>query len=169
MTNSTQTNDFLDFNEGGKPALPSALNVLTILTFIGCAVEVLGSVWRFFTAEKSYKQLQEAQGKMENAPAWAKGMMSPEMLEVSRKAMENKLILLVITLAGTALCLWGAMEMRKLKKQGYLLWVVGEFLPILGGVIIVGTGMLSGFSMFVLVFPIIFLILYTVNKKHLLY
>ncbi len=50
-----------------------------------------------------------------------------------------------------------------------MLWAVGEFLPLIGGFIFIGTGMLSGFASFALLFPIAFLIMYAVNKKHLIY
>lgn len=168
-TMSSNTPDFLDTHEGQPPQLPSFLNVLTILTFVGCAVELITSVWRYISAEKSVQQLVEAQKNMEGAPEWAKKMAGPEALAMAQKAMENKLPLLLITLAGTALCFWGALEMRKLKKQGFILWTVGEFLPIIGSVIILGTGIFAGFSAFILLFPIVFLIMYAVNRKHLLY
>jgi hypothetical protein len=166
---SSQPNDVLDFNDGQKPALPSALNVLTILTFIGCALGFIGGIWQYFRAEKGYNDLVKAQANIEQAPAWARKMMGPEALEMARKSMEFKLPILLLTLVGSALCLWGALEMRKLKKQGFLLWVAGEFLPLIGSLAFLGMGMLSGFYLIGLAFPIIFLILYAVNKKHLIY
>jgi hypothetical protein len=166
-TNSTS--DLLEFNDGQKPALPSSLNVLTILTFIGCALGLLGGIWGYIKADQSYKDVVAAQDKMADAPAWAKSFMGPEMVEMARKSAENKLPILLLTLVGVALCLWGALEMRKLKKQGFILWVVGEFLPIAGGLIFVGGAMFSGFAMIGLIFPVVFLILYFVQKKYLVY
>ncbi len=168
MTDSNSTN-VLDFADGEKPTLPSGLNVLTILTFIGCALGFIGGFWTYINADKSYKTLQDAQGKMGDAPAWAKGMMGPEMLEMSRKSMENKLPILLLTLVGCALCLYGALEMRKLKKQGFMLWLVGEVLPLIGGIIFMGMGMFSGFGLAALLFPIIFIVLYLVQRKYLVY
>lgn len=167
MTN--QTNDMLQFNEGEAPKLPSSLNVLTILTFIGCAVGAISSIFSFMTAEKSYKDIVANQDKMENAPAFVKKMMGPEMVEMARKAAENKMVILIIGLAGIALCLWGAIEMRKLKKQGFILWVAGEFLPIIATGIVLGFGIFAGFAAIGLLVPIVFLILYGVNRKHLVY
>ncbi len=170
LTMSTvSTGDFLDQHDNQEAKLPSFLNVLTILTLVGCAIELISSVWRYISAQKSYEQLKEMQKNLDAVPAWARNMTGPEALEMARKAMENKLPLLLITLAGTALCCWGAIEMRKLKKQGFILWTVGEFLPLIGSLIILGTGILSGFSVFILVFPIAFLIMYLVNRKHLVY
>ena len=168
-TMSSNTPDFLDTQDGRAPELPSFLNVLTILTFVGCAIELITSVWRYISAEKSVQQLVEAQKNMDGAPEWAKKMAGPEAMAMAQKAMENKMPLLLVTLAGTALCFWGALEMRKLKKQGFILWAVGEFLPIIGSIIILGAGIFSGLSAFILLFPIVFLIMYAVNRKHLLY
>jgi hypothetical protein len=167
--NSNATSDFLDTNDGQAPRLPSFLNVLTILTLVGCAIELITAAWRYISAEKSVEQMVDAQNKLEGAPEWAKKMAGPEALALAQKALENKLPLLLVTLAGTALCLWGALEMRKLKKQGFVLWLVGESLPIIGSVIILGTGVFAGLSALILIFPLIFMIMYAVNRKHLLY
>ena len=166
---TNQPNDLLELNDGQKPPLPSSLNVLTILTFIGCAIGFIGALWNYFNAEKGYKDLVKAQENLAEAPAWAKKMMGPEMVEMARKSMENKLPIMLLTIVGTGLCLWGALEMRKLKKQGFLLWTVGEFLPIVGSAIFIGMGAFSGFTLYFYCIPIIFLILYGVNRKHLIY
>ena len=76
---------------------------------------------------------------------------------------------MLLTLVGAALCLWGALEMRKLKKQGFILWVAGEFLPVIGVLIIIGAGIFAGFALIALIFPIVFLILYGVQRKNLVY
>jgi hypothetical protein len=88
---------------------------------------------------------------------------------MSRKAMENRMPLLIVGLLGSALCLYGALEMRKLKKQGYLLWLIGEIIPLIGTMLFLGAASLSGFGLIGIVFPIIFIILYTVYRKELIY
>ncbi|MFT3680746.1 MAG: hypothetical protein QM791_10775 [Ferruginibacter sp.] len=167
MTEQNNPNDLLNFNDGQKQPLPGSLNVLTILTFIGCALGFGGGIWNYIRAEKAYKDIMDAQGKLDQMPDWAKKMMGPEMLEMARKSMEYKLPIFILTILGSALCLYGAMEMRKLKKQGYILWVVGEFLPIICAYIFLGSGMFSGFALIGFIFPVIFLILYTIQKKYL--
>ncbi len=167
MTTTTNPGDKLNFDEGKPGKLPSTLNVLTILTFIGCAWQIIGGIWQYFRAEKGYKDLVDAQAKMGEAPAWAKKMMGPEMLEMARKSMEYKLPLLILGLVGAGLCLYGAMEMRKLKKQGYLLWLAGEVLPLIGSIFLLGMGAISGFAAIGFAFPVLFIVLYTMQRKHL--
>lgn len=169
MTDTNSTSNVLDFAEGEKPTLPSGLNILTILTLIWCALSFIFSIMGFINAEKNYKEFLANQDKIAQAPAWMKGMMGPEMQEVTRKSMENKLPILLLGLVATALCVYGALEMRKLKKQGFILWLVGEVLPIVSGFLFIGTGMFSGFALIALVFPVIFIILYVIQRKYLVY
>jgi len=95
--------------------------------------------------------------------------MGPDMLELSRKSMENKIPIMLLTIVGVSLCLYGALEMRKLKKQGFILWLVGELLPVVGGILFIGAGMFKGFALIGIAFPVIFIILYLMQKKHLIY
>ena len=167
MSTTNETTDLLEFNDGKGEPMSSTLKVLTILTIIGSSLGILGGIWNYFRADKAYKDLVDAQDKLSEAPAWARKMMGPDVVEMARKSAENKLPIMLITLVGSALCLWGALEMRKLKKQGFLLWVVGEFVPIAGGLIFIGGAMFSGFSIIGIIFPIIFLILYLTQRKYL--
>lgn len=157
-------------NDFDKGKLPSAINVLTILTIIGCSLGFISAFYSFFTAKKSYETMKEAldSGKMDEAPKWAKGMMTPEMLETTRKLMENKMPIFILSLVAYALCLYGAIEMRKLKKQGYLYYMVGEILPLVTTLIFIGTAAFSGFGMLGILIPIVFIILYTMNRKYLI-
>ena len=170
-TGNDLINEGNDFT-GENTKLPSGLNVLTILTIIGTILfNFLGGIWGFISAEKNYKNTKDLleSGKMDDAPAWAKGMMSPEMLEMQHKMLENKLPILILTLVAGALTLYGALEMRKRKKQGYILWLIGEILPMLSTVIFMGTAAMKGFGLIGIFVPVIFIILYTVNKKDLIY
>ena len=157
-------------NEFDKPKLPSSLNVLTILTIIGSVLGLISSCYSFFTSKQSYEKMKELMdsGKLDEAPKWAKGMMTPEMLEMTKKVYENKVPILVLSLVALALCLYGALEMRKLKKQGYTFWLIGEILPFATTIIFMGVAAFSGFGLLMALIPIVFIILYTVNRKYLI-
>lgn len=156
-------------NEFEKKSLPTALNVLTILTFVGSGIGFISAIYGFMTSKKTYETMKETieGGKMDDAPGWAKNMMSPEMLGMYQKMHENRLPILILTLVATALCLYGAMEMRKLKKQGYTFWLIGELLPFGTTILFIGMTAFSGFGLLIALIPLIFIILYTVNKKYL--
>ena len=84
------------------------------------------------------------------------------------KAIDNKIPIIAINLVGIALCVFGAIEMRKLKKQGYFLWLIGEVLPIIATSIFLPVFFNTVFAYF-LIFPLLFIILYTVQRKNLKY
>lgn len=105
-------------------------------------------------------------------PGFLKGMM-PSMdhyEEMVTKNYENKLPLMVLGLVAVALCFYGAMQMRKLKKQGYMFYVIGELLPFVTSALFVGMFMFTGIGFaFGVGLTILFILLYTVNRKHLVY
>jgi hypothetical protein len=167
MPDSQQTADVLNF-EGDKKKLPEMLNVLTILTFIGCGIGLISSVWSCVSAQHSYDTILQAQGNMENAPDFAKKLMGPEMLEIARKSLENRIPILLLSLVAYALCLYGAIQMRARKRLGFSVYVIGELLPIAVSLLFIGTGVFGGYTMaFALLFPAVFIILYATQLKHL--
>lgn len=158
------------FQEGSnKKALPGSINILTILTFIGCGISLLTGLWNFANARKGLETLEKLQesGDMDKAPGFLKNMMGPEALEMARIGYENRVPIFIITLVALSLCVYGALQMRSLKKQGYYLWLIGEILPIIGGIIFIGMGMLSGFGLITLIIPAVFIILYSTQLKYL--
>ena len=80
-----------------------------------------------------------------------------------------KLPILILSLVALSLCLYGAIEMRKRKKQGYILWLIGEILPIGTSLLFIGMLSMKGIGLIGIFIPLLFIILYTVNKKDLIY
>ena len=153
------------------PAKPSSfLNVLTILTIIGSIYTLFSSIWSFFTSEKSYMDLKKVMdsGDLDSAPAFVKSMVNAETLEMARKMMENKWPVMILGVMGAVLCLYGAIEMRKLRKQGYFLWMAGEILPVLGMTVLIGVGQFGAMQIIGYLFPVAFIIMYTIHKKELI-
>ena len=155
---------------GDKPTIPSGLNILTILTFIGSGLGLLSSLYNFANAKSGLDKMEEAinSPNYESMPALAKKFLSPEALEVARKSYENRIPITLIGLIGIALCVYGAMQMRKRKMQGYYLYVIGELVPFLATIIFVGMGALTGFIGIIIVcITLLFVLLYTAQRKHL--
>jgi len=163
---NTETKDVLQFDEEGKPKLPAGLNVLTILTFIGCVWELYSNTKNLLGGKKALEEFEKNQDKLAEAPAWVKKLAGPEMQEMMVQGYENRVPIFIIALAGTVLCFYGALQMRKLKKDGYFLWLAGEVLPYIGTVIFLPVFFKTILVYFVII-PIIFIILYTMQRKHL--
>ncbi|MBK8610207.1 MAG: hypothetical protein IPL84_09730 [Chitinophagaceae bacterium] len=166
--------DVLHYDEQNKPKLPSGLNVLTILTFIGSAIMILTSLWSFFTAKKSYDNLDKLTQQMnsDNMPGWAKSMMGdPEvMIKTITKTYENRIPIVLLSLIAAGLCIYGAIQMRKLKKQGFLFYAIGEVLPFLTQFLFIGAFAFAGVAMYVgIAITLLFLFLYYRQRKNLVY
>ncbi len=167
--NQDTTKDVLNYDEQNVPKLTTGLNVLTILTFIGCAYELYSTVNNFISGRKVLEDFEKSQEKLADAPAWAKKFASPEVHELMVKSLDNKVPLFIIGLVSIALCVYGAIEMRKLKKQGFTFWLIGEILPYIGVVIFIGGVFFKTFLVYFTIVPVIFILLYFFQRKNLVY
>ena len=169
MNDTTTTNDLLNYNEPVKPTLPSGLNVLTILTFIGCAIFGLLTILTPFIYKFSL-------GMMEKAKASGQDFTEKQMAEMEKGkaamelATQNMVPIMVVGIVGIVLCFVGALWMRKLKKDGYWIYVVGELAPIAASTVIMGTAQFTSIwtVLFGVGIPVIFVVLYSLQRKHLI-
>jgi hypothetical protein len=95
----------LDTNAGSGKR-PGFLTVLCILTFIGSGLGVLGSILGLIGSS-------------------ALGMFAPQ----------GTMVVQLIGLASAALCLFGAIKMWGLAKQGFMLYLMGGVLGIVGAIV----------------------------------
>ena len=154
--------DTLNLDESDMNKLPSGLNILTILTYIACGLGMLSAIYSYFTVCKSAEKLAN-QELPEIGGAFGKFMDAS--VEMAQKSCENNMLVTLITVVGLVLCFVGAMMMRNLKKQGFILYIIGEIVPPVALLILLGmNGMMAifGFSI-----PIIFVILYATQRKYL--
>ena len=162
-----QTTDLLQDERPIK--LPGMLNVLTILTFIGSGFAYLGSAWQLFSnsdPDKQTEKIREAMDKMSSDSLFYKWMEGS--IEVLRKSYDNRYFLLITTLLFTTLCLIGALRMRKLRKSGYFLYLVGELAPLVVVAGLFGTGFAAMVKLGIGgIFAILFVILYSTQLKYL--
>ncbi|MFT4024886.1 MAG: hypothetical protein QM664_14005 [Flavihumibacter sp.] len=126
------------FAAGEKKKLPTFLNVLTILTFVGCFFALISmplAGWLIGFTKKAIENPEYADkmkpADLENAE---KGIRTFEAMQA------NSTSLWIITLVSVGLCVYGAIQMRKLKKEGFYTYTIGEILPLLA------TGLVIGFA-----------------------
>jgi hypothetical protein len=167
--NIDQAKDLLNLEQKDMGKLPSMLNVLTILTYIGCAFGAIGAIYSYFTISASYKLIEGMNTNGLNSDNKAVQSIMSQSMEMVKKQYDNRLMILLLGLVGMGLCFYGAMQMRNLKKQGYLLYVIGELIPILSIAIFIGFGSLFGgiTMMFTVLISAVFIILYTTQRKEL--
>src|SRR5579863_8927812 len=147
--------------------LPATLNVLTWLTLIWNGLGFLLAFWGFSRAQATYDTTVQNQANLESAPEWARRFAGPHPVETARAMLDNRLPVLIIGLIGTFLCFFGALQMRKLKKMGFSLYILGDIVPFAIG-IFVGFDVFALFGyMFITVVAVLFIILYAVQLRHL--
>jgi hypothetical protein len=157
-----------------RPVMNSTLKVLTILSIIGCIIQFISTIWGFISAKSNYDKLEETMSMMNSSemPGWARSMMgNPEDYRtLITKSFENRIPILLLSIVAIGLCFYGVLEMRKLKKQGFTFYVIGELLPILTAFLFLGGLAMKGF-MFYFGFGIaaLFIILYASQRKQLVY
>ncbi|HVG13127.1 MAG TPA: hypothetical protein VM843_08990 [Flavisolibacter sp.] len=160
-----------DLFDGEPKKLPGMLNTLTILTFIGCALAYFFTIKGFFDSmhiDKARAELEKAQESMGDSEM-ANNMMAASM-EMLDKSYENRYILLVSGLLFTTLCLVGALQMRKLKKSGFPIYVIGEVAPVVLTAVLMGFSIVGGFMTIVgAVIALVFVLLYASQRKHLIH
>ena len=148
------------------------INVLTILTFIGSGIAAISAIMSFSSISSSYEMMKSSQDKLSElgdlgGSGGALGKMMEGMGDIVEKSYNNRYIILLVALLGVALCVFGAIKMRKGSVQGLYLWTVGEWIPVIAGFAIVGSGFFTGFALLGAIVPVIFTILYFVHKKYL--
>lgn len=174
MSTQNIPHDSLDAGEFGKPLLPTGLNVLTILTFIGSGFQLLFAAVGFLGARKNYEEKDKMLAQMNSAemPGFVKAMIpSPANYdEMVTKSFDNRFPILILSLVAVALCVYGAIQMRQLKKQGFIFYLIGQILPFLSLVLFLGFFMLAGVGFAVgTSITVLFILLYAINRKHLIY
>lgn len=163
MTDFNQFHDsIMPENPAKNKKIPDMLNVLSILTIIACVLFLLQAVYNYFAVCKSLKMMEKLTEEGNNPMS---GMMS-SMSDAIVKQCELRLPILIITVVSLALCFFGALQMRKLKRLGFFLYLLGQLLLPVASMMM---GLLSGPLMLTLawIFPVLFLILYATQLKHL--
>ncbi len=167
MENYNQTNDVLA--DQRPKELPGMLNVLTILTFIGSGVGYLKAIYNFLMStdpDKQIEKINEAREKMGSSGLGDR--MMEGSIEIIRKTYDHRYLILVSGLIFITLCLIGAIQMRKLKKSGYYVYLIGELAPIILMAGLFGSSFVGAISLvFVALFNVIFVVLYSTQLKHL--
>jgi len=147
--NFNQAKDALNLEDKDLKKLPQMLNVLTILTYIGCGLGLLGILLGFLGV-----------GLLSSLGSSTK---SVEGVEIASAVTQYATLSLILSLVGIALCFFGAMKMRNLQKLGFYLYVAGQLVPIIFTFAIAGVT----FGVVGVIIPLVFIVLYATQLKFL--
>jgi len=156
----------------GAKKRPTFLTVLCILTWIGCAIGLIGSVMGYFAAQTAGAMMGVAEGMAEGMTEAAgtdmSGIPGMEDAMASANAMvKHAMVILLVGVVGVLLCLVGSIQMWKLKKTGFYMYAIGEIVPPVVSMVLVGMGGFGALGIVGLIFPILFIVLYGLNLKHM--
>lgn len=148
--------------------ISQGLSVLTSLTLLGSMLEFVGYLIQYFRSAASLERIKQiAENGGPGSASFLKNIITPEMYALAKIQYENKIPLLVIGVTSVTLCVYGALQMRSLKSEGYYIYLVGEVFPVVGKVIFIGLAYFSGLNLLSLLIPLLFIILYTYYTKSL--
>lgn len=169
MNEASPFSDPLQDPVTGKRRLPGSINVLTILTIIAVSIFTILSFVGYAFADTQYKRNEEILNSenYEKMPGFAKKFLNEDSVAFDKKMAENKLPILLINLIGLGLCLVGAIQMRKLMKQGFYLWLLGEVLPLIAMIALIGFSSISGFKFIGVLIAALFIFLYARQLKYM--
>jgi uncharacterized membrane protein (DUF2068 family) len=159
-----------------KPARPTFLTVLCILTFIGSGWAIVSGISTYLTANATAgvaeAAMQDAREQIANAgESNAGSKMAEKMLSGASDVLkpENLKKSALFSIVAAVFTLLGAVLMFQLKKTGFWLYVLGTIISIVGPFVIFGAAnlitMLSTIGTAFI--GIIFVVLYALNLKHL--
>jgi hypothetical protein len=167
---STQQGPIDLFPGEQKDELPTMLNVLTILTFIYSGFAFLFAFLIFAIAPFGYENALRTQSAMDQVqmPDFMKYFFGTNQVEAARSAFVNRTPILLISLGTALLCFFGALQMRKLKKRGFFIYIFGDLVPILQLSFLSGLYSLAwiGFA-FNFMIALTFIILYATQLKYM--
>jgi len=153
-----------------QPAkLTGMLNVLTILTFIGCGFGYVSGIYNLLFAKNPQKEMEELERQREKLGdnPLVNNIVDSGM-EMAQKTWKHRYELLICTFVFTTFCLVGALMMRRLKKTGFYIYLVGEIAPVIVTAWLLGFSLVGGISTgFAAVVALVFVILYSTQLKYL--
>lgn len=148
---------------------PVFLTVLCILSYVGNAFIIFGSLFSlvFFSAMKPVWEMAMQQGEVQEEMA---EMPFPALFGNMVELMDYIPLMMIVALVAGILNLFGVFQMWKMKKSGFYVYSITELAPYIVNFVLY-TQVLGAFgaliSIFNLVIPVGFVIMYGLNLKHM--
>ncbi len=156
--------DYLQHAFEVKPVVPNGINVLSILSFIGSGFQLLGGIASYLIIPYSAKSVPETRGLEKAREMKPFSGFLQWSADTTLRQYEYRVPLLIVTIITALICIYGVLQMRKLKKSGFTVYTIGELaLPLFTAAVIDIWSAIFGF-----VIAILFIILFWVQRKHLI-
>ncbi len=163
-----EMNETLDFDSSNQISdkLPAFLNVLTILTFIGSGLTILGAIYNILSVEQQKETIEMLRNQSAGAQVVSQ-FFSSDMIKILEVSLENNLLLNGSSIFVGLACLASAFLMRKYKKSGFYLYIAASIVSILIPISVFGLGLMGALMLFGHLFTVAFMVMYGVNYRYL--
>lgn len=155
---------------------PTFITVLGILGFIGVGWQIISGFIQMAAGAVTSAMVdagQEISEGMSEIEGMSETMGSEGMEQLNNVANEGVALLQhqstlgIIGIIAAIVCLVGIILMWKLKKTGFYIYVLGEIAPVIATLVLVGFGLGGFMAALGMIVPIVFIILWGVNLKHM--
>lgn len=155
--------DYLQGSYVAPPQIPQAINVLSILSFIGSAFQIVSGIVAYFIIPFSVQSISETRALEKSREMKPFSGFLKWSTESTLRQYEYRVPLLVVMIATALVCVWGVWQMRKLKKSGFTIYSIGEFAMPLFTALVIDVWS----SLFSFIVAIIFVLLFYFQRKQL--
>lgn len=146
---------------------PVFLTVLCILTWVGCAIGLVGAIGSIGMSSAASGMSTQMQSTGD--PELDRSMAA--ITEASNSAMKYASMISWINLLCIVACALGAFFMWQLKKTGFYIYTAGELIPVVASIALLGSmpggGLFAGLGMIAAIIPVAFVVMYGLNLKHM--
>ena len=154
--------DYLQGSLKEQASLPQGINVLTILSFIGSGFQIISGIIGYFIIPFSVQSVNETRALEKTREMKPFSGFLKWSVDATLRQYELRLPILLITVATALVCIWGALQMRKLKKAGLAVYSAGEIaLPLFTALAVDVWSSLFGFLI-----ALVFVLLFWFQRKH---
>ncbi|RXK57819.1 hypothetical protein ESA94_20075 [Lacibacter luteus] len=155
--------DYLQGSYVEPPSTPQGINVLTILSFIGSAFQIVTAVIGYYIIPFSVKQVNEQRALEKTREMKPFRGFLKWSTDTTLRQYEIREAILIVSIITALICIWGAMQMRKQKKIGFTVYSIGEFgFPLFSALAIDVWSSVFGF-----IIAIVFVLLFWFQRKYL--
>ena len=160
-------NSNLDRKIFGGKKLPEMLNVITIITIGYSSMLFISGIVNLFVLPSMLEKFNDEVNIHEIDFSEIGNPFIEQIAKAGIGVIEYLPALTLINILVAAICVLGAILMRKLNKKGYFLYVLGVAIEIIIPIIIIGSKIIGSLIVLGSIFSIVFVILYSVNLKHM--
>jgi hypothetical protein len=148
---------------------PAFVTVLGILGFIGVGWQIVSGVMSMLAGAVTSAVSDVATEGLENLDN-VEGMNvegTQALNDLASSATSSLTTLGIVNIVAALVCLLGIIWMWGLKKKGFFVYAIGEIAAPIATVVLVGFGFGGAMAMVGMIFPVIFIILWGLNLKHM--